>query len=549
MTKLLTKFFNKKSIDYFTWIAVIGIILLTAAIRLRLLSIPLDRDEGMYAYMAHLLLKGIPVYTQAYATHFPGIYYIYAFFFLLFGQNFLSIHLGLLIANALTILLLFLIGKHLFNRWTGIIAGASYAIITLNPRTLGLSAVPEHFVVLLSTSAILVMLIAINSNYLLHFFLSGIFFGLMALLKQNSIIIFLFSMIYIIFVLKKRVLLQKKIVINVLTFLAGFFIPVVIIYIDFIFKDNFDKFFFWTITYTKYCFSWISPFQGLKNFLSTLIFVIPHPLSLIYTAMLIGVCSFFWDKDMKTQLPFISLFTSGLLLSMLTPGLYYRPNYFIVCLPAVSILSGLGIISTYKLIANIKKPVFVSLLPVTFTIIMLILPLIKERKFLFYMTPIEASRRIYLGNPFPEALKIADYIKKHTSENDRIVVIGSEPQIYFYSDRLSATKYIYIHRVVDTNKIALQMQKEMISEIESARPKYLIFVNAQTSWFDVPNQSNKPILDWIINYLEKHYNLDGIIDILSDKTAELTVYKWGSETDGYSPRSNCFICVFKKRIK
>ncbi|MEW6557614.1 MAG: glycosyltransferase family 39 protein [Elusimicrobiota bacterium] len=544
----LTTFFNKKLIDYFTWLAVISIILLTATIRLRLLSIPLDRDEGTYAYIADLLLKGNPPYTQAYATRFPGIYYVYAFFFLLFGQNSLSIHLGLLIANAVSVLLIFLIGKHLFVRWTGIIAGAVYAIITLNPTGLGFSAESEHFVVLLSTSAILVMLIAIDSNRLFHFFLCGILFGLMALLKQNSIIIFLSSMVYIIFVfLKKEILPRKKMATNVLIILAGFIIPITIICIYFIYKDNFGKFFFWTITYVKYHTFGISLIQGLENFLSVLPLVIPSSLLLVYFAMLVGVASFFVDKDIRIHLPFISLFTFGLFLSICTPGLYFRPHYFIVFLPAVAVLSGLGIVFIYKLLAEIKKPASALFVSVVFTIIMLILPLIKERKFLFCMTPDEACRRIYIGNPFPESLKIADYIKKHTTENDRIAIIGSEPQIYFYSDRNSATKYTCIHRVVDTNEVALQMQKELITEIESAKPKYLIFANVITSWFDVSNQSNKPILDWAVNFLEKHYNLDGIIDILSNETPELTVYKWGSEAVNYSPRSNCFLCVFKKK--
>src|SRR5439155_22862555 len=39
--------------------------LATAGIRLRLLDIPLDRDEGEYAYFGQLLLRGIPPYAHA----------------------------------------------------------------------------------------------------------------------------------------------------------------------------------------------------------------------------------------------------------------------------------------------------------------------------------------------------------------------------------------------------------------------------------------------------------------------------------------------------
>jgi hypothetical protein len=50
--------------------AVVG----AAALRLRLLDVPLDRDEGEYAYIGQLLLQGIPPYAQAYNFKLPGIY-------------------------------------------------------------------------------------------------------------------------------------------------------------------------------------------------------------------------------------------------------------------------------------------------------------------------------------------------------------------------------------------------------------------------------------------------------------------------------------------
>jgi hypothetical protein len=56
------------------WLA-LGLILLgAAAIRLRLLDIPLDRDEGEYAYFGQLLLEGVPPYAAAYNLKAPGIY-------------------------------------------------------------------------------------------------------------------------------------------------------------------------------------------------------------------------------------------------------------------------------------------------------------------------------------------------------------------------------------------------------------------------------------------------------------------------------------------
>lgn len=77
----------------------ISVVLVTSAIRIRLLSVPLERDEGEYAYAGQLILQGIPPYTLAYNMKMPGIYAIYAGILSVFGQTQTSIHLGLLVFN------------------------------------------------------------------------------------------------------------------------------------------------------------------------------------------------------------------------------------------------------------------------------------------------------------------------------------------------------------------------------------------------------------------------------------------------------------------
>src|SRR2546422_10871646 len=67
-----------KRTNAWAWALLVLIILGGAAIRLRLLDAPLDRDEGEYAYFGQLLLQGIPPYAQASNLKMPGIYAVYA---------------------------------------------------------------------------------------------------------------------------------------------------------------------------------------------------------------------------------------------------------------------------------------------------------------------------------------------------------------------------------------------------------------------------------------------------------------------------------------
>ena len=54
------------------------VILFFAVVRFRLRDVPLERDEGEYAYCGQLMLQGIPPYKLAYNMKLPGTYAAYA---------------------------------------------------------------------------------------------------------------------------------------------------------------------------------------------------------------------------------------------------------------------------------------------------------------------------------------------------------------------------------------------------------------------------------------------------------------------------------------
>src|SRR5882724_2618941 len=126
-------------------VIIFGIVL---AIRIRLLGIPLERDEGEYAYAGQLMLQGIPPYKLAYNMKFPGTYAAYALIMSIFGQTISGIHLGLLLVNAAAVALVFLLGRKLMNSTAGIAAAASYAVLSVSPSVLGFAGHATHFVML-----------------------------------------------------------------------------------------------------------------------------------------------------------------------------------------------------------------------------------------------------------------------------------------------------------------------------------------------------------------------------------------------------------------
>src|SRR5580698_2065465 len=86
------------------------ILALVAAVRIRLLSLPLERDEGEYAYAGQLMLEGVPPYRMAYNMKMPGTYASYALIMAVFGQSVAGIRLGFMLVNFGAIVLLYFVG-------------------------------------------------------------------------------------------------------------------------------------------------------------------------------------------------------------------------------------------------------------------------------------------------------------------------------------------------------------------------------------------------------------------------------------------------------
>src|SRR5262245_4835974 len=198
---------------------------LVFAFRIRLLGIPLERDEGEYAYAGQLILQGIPPYKLAYNMKFPGTYAAYALIMSVFGQTTTGIHLGLLLINTATILLIFFLGRRLVNSTVGLAAAMSYAVLSVSPGVLGFAAHATHFVLLPVLGGTLLLLTTTDRQVTARLFASGLLFGSGLLMKQPGIFFALFGAIYLVsrglhhrFALK-TILLQSSF------FFAGVILP------------------------------------------------------------------------------------------------------------------------------------------------------------------------------------------------------------------------------------------------------------------------------------------------------------------------------------
>ena len=174
----------------------------------------------------------------------------------------------------------------------------------------------------------------------------------------------------------------------------------------------------------------------------------------------------------------------------------------------------------------------------------LAIPIRSDAGYLFSWSAYRVSREIYGLNPFPESIEIGRYIAANTAKNDHIAVIGSEPQIYFYSQRNSATGYVYMYPMMEPDKpSSVTMQKQMISEIEAVKPTYLIYVNVSASWIRRP-ASPSMVFDWFNSYQQQYYKEVGYIDLIGKNQI---VSDWDDDVRHYRPKGKSFIVVLKRQ--
>jgi len=537
------------------WAVLLLAVGLATAVRVRLLGVPLERDEGEFAYAGQLILRGIPPYRFAYNMKLPGTYAAYAAIMSVFGQTARGIHLGLLAVNLATVVLLYLLARRLFDERTGAMAAACYALLSLGQGVFGVFAHATHFVVLPVLAGTLILARALDAGVSPPrppgwpaLLVSGALFGAGFVMKQHGLFFVVSGAAWLAWELARRQDRPGRIAGRCTGFLLGASVPFGLTCALLAAAGVFKDFWFWTFDYARAYVSEVALSDGVTIFAQA-IRAVAAPALPLWVLAAAGATAPLWDETVRPRGRFLAAFAAGSFLSI-CPGFYFREHYFVLLLPAVALLAAVAVRSGGRALARwlsagqgaARGAGLAEILPIVVLGASLLYSVFQERAFFFSMTPAQASRLTYGANPFPEAVVIARRIAADTAPDDRIAVLGSEPEIFFYSGRRSATGYIYMYGLMESQPFASRMQQSAIKEIEASEAKYLVYVNVPFSWLGRPD-SDTSILTWARSYIPEHYEVAGVADIVSDAS---TVYVWGEEAARYAPRSPYVVYVFRR---
>ncbi len=489
-----------RSVKAFAWVLLIVILAGTATVRWQVRSIVLERDEGEFAYMGQLLLDGIPPYRDVANLKWPGTQLAYALGMSVFGQTIEGIRLTLLVVNLISIWLVFLIASRVGGVYAAVTAALVLAVLSFNPRMIGFCAHATHFVVAAALAGLWCLLYSLAREQRWGLVWAGIWFGVAGLMKQPGLA---FTLLGIGLIVDQRWWTQpwnpQALAVQLTAFICGVLTPIVVMLLWIGAVGDLWSFMFWTVDYARYYgheYPWSMRLAVLRLHGYDGLVRDNQPV-LVLAAL--GLASPWWCERLKNW----KVLTIGLPLVAFvatSAGGVYRQHYFILMVPAIALLAGWGVSALVRELPLVSRAWPREILALAITALALVGAF---NRYVFWYRPLNQEQMdnvISQNSPFRVAPRLSKYLAEHTQPDERVAILGSEPEILFYAHRRSAMQFLYVYPLTERHPYTLRMQQMAIADLE-AKPRLVVWINQTSSWLGGPD-ADQSFFDWVDGYLK-----------------------------------------------
>lgn len=515
------------SIPYAEPILLAIIALVYYIVRSNFFDIPMERDEGIYAYFGQLILDGKVPYVDFYESRLPGIFYLYALLVGVFG-SFEGLAMAFTLVNIGSFLFFYFFAKNWFEQFkpAAFIAATTMLVLGLAPEISGFTRQSEHLVVFWLTGGLFFLQRAFASDNWKNLLTAGVFMCMAMLTKPNGIFFIvmggLWTVAYYAFgesgSMQERV---KQVIIKGLTYSAGVFGTFGVLCLFLLMQGALDDMWYWVITYSADYAARI-PWAGEngqlggKDYLMMNLSNITKNYYTFWYMGAIGAVAYLFAKPISNAI--FSKIALYILLVFsffsITPSFSFYGHYWIMLMPALA----LAFASLFYTIYSIAGRSSLVGWAATGAYVLLILIHANTKPFdTYYFKPNHNAivRQTYGGNPFLEAYEVGKFIKRRAQPSDQIALIGSEPEVFIYTGLRSVSKHAYFSYLMnDTTKTkALEWQQEFQQDIETQKPRFIAFFNHDISILPSPNASFGMINKMLSEYIPQHYRVVGVVDL------------------------------------
>ena len=393
--------------------------------RFSFLALPMDRDEGAYAYTAWRMSEGELPYRDVFDHKPPGIFLIYKAAIAVTDGSTVGIRLFTSIWAALTLAAVFAAGWSLFGRSGGLAAAFFFALFQSSVMLEAVNSNAEIFMCL--PIAIAVFAFSLRKKHIIFSGLAGLFLGAAVMIKSSAVFVPA-AFIIVLYGLKA----PKK---ELVFFLAGcFMIPVFLTAsaaVLGIFEDFVRDFALYNASYV---------FEHIKNDAGSGPLANLAAFSAEQWAALCGagLMSFMIMKkkagfEAKTALYAFAAGAAGILL---LKGMY--AHYYTGLLPFAALCAAF-------LVKEIRKLKF-GFAACALVIAASFVSVFAANSKFYSMDPAEVSFAQFRTHAFSDSETAAKFIKKYKKNSSSLLVLSAHPQIYYQAGIKVHGRYSYILR-------------------------------------------------------------------------------------------------------
>lgn len=447
---------------FYGWLAAASI--LAIAVRLPLLDRPLDRDEGLYAYMAQRMRHGDVPYRDVFSDKPPVGFALYRMFFLAFGESVRGAHIGGAAWCALATCLLGFCARRLADDRSAIVAAFLYAVGCADP---GVQGVSVNLEILLTPAALAAIWFACHSLTFSRGFLIGTLLAIAGLTKQQAI----GHAAFVAVLLARNGLRQgwrplaRALAGTVIGGVAILLFTLGVFALAGALHHFLDGVLWYNLTgYVRR----EPPARALANFgraFAELLQTNP----LLYGAAAVGLLTTLHPKDRPPVAPLILWWVLNLAAAAI--GFRFYRHYFLLTRPALCTLAGIGLV---RLVSSSRQ--HVSPWGILLVLAVVGSPVALNYRYFFTASDEEFVEMLYGPEIFAWSDELAAEMAARSRPDEPVYISGSEPQIYFLARRRCVGRYAFIHPLTTAAPDVQRRVNEAIDALLEHPPPVILVV-------------------------------------------------------------------------
>jgi 4-amino-4-deoxy-L-arabinose transferase-like glycosyltransferase len=485
----------------------LGVAALAAALRAPVAALPFERDEGGYAYIAQRWAAGDVPYRDVFDQKPPAVFAFYAAAFAAGGETPAAVRWAAQAWIVAALAAVAAIGARLATPSAGIAAAIAGLALVSDSSWLGNAVNTEQVAVLpLALGALL----ALRARGAAGAFAVGALGSLALLTKPVTAPIVAFEMATLLALTPRRVA-------SAAWALLGIAVPVLPTALYFASQGAWDALLD-AVVWNNVAYAGETKLSDYPLYFSLQFRPTLLPLGPVYAAALLAPLALRGGAGAPAPraLAWLAGWLAASLLAVAAGG-YFRQHYFALAMPPLALAAGIGLDAASRRLAGERRARAVAPLA---ALALLAWPVAVGWWYYGPATPASKLHRLYGSNPFPESPALGAWLAARSSPEDRVFVYGSEPQLLFYAQRRSASRYMYVYPLTMPLPAAAERQRELLAELDASPPRFVVGVFVRTSLLEQPS-TPRELSRGLRERVERDYEVAAVVPFAADRSARI----------------------------